>query len=107
MKAVHPDGRTQENVTVNEFFRTYGPAGFVPVEDATGNAAADEVVAPPVVQAEHHTDAILSAPDAPEHVDGDERVFVPQAEVDALLGDADADVEPVSALAPRRNRRGA
>lgn len=66
MKVVHPDGRSQENVTVNEFFRTYGPAGFVPVEDATGNAAADEVVAPPVVQAEHHTDAILSAPDAPE-----------------------------------------
>lgn len=65
MKVVHPDGRVQESVTQAEFFRTFGPAGFVPVEDATGNAAADEVVAEPVVGT-HHTDAVLSAPDRPE-----------------------------------------
>lgn len=39
MKLRHPDGREHDNVTQAEFFRIYGPAGFVPVED---QGAADE-----------------------------------------------------------------
>jgi hypothetical protein len=69
MKVVHPDGRTQDGVTVAEFFRTFGPAGFVPVEDATGNAAADDVVMALDGEGGNHTDAIVSAPDRPERTE--------------------------------------
>ena len=47
MKATHPDGRTFDG-DVNEFHRTYGPAGFVLDDDAptTAGPGMDDEQAP-------------------------------------------------------------